>query len=43
MTPEYVDGEEQGMVGRGTYYVLFAVVVAMATALVLGAQVVVAA
>ncbi len=31
------------MVGRGTYYVLFAVVVAIATALVLSAQVVAAA
>ena len=31
------------MMGRGTYYVLFAVVVAMATALVLSAQLVVAA
>ena len=42
MTAENVNGEEQRMVGRGTYYVLFAVVVAMATALALGAQVVAA-
>ncbi len=43
MTADNVNGEDQEMVGRGTYYVLFAVVVAMATALALGAQVVAAA
>ena len=43
MTLDNVNGEDQGMVGRGTYYVLFAVVVAMVTALAMSAQVTAAA